>query len=143
MPIYGLYYHEVCFYIYTDAKVKMEVLGNEMGMEEKEMIRSCNFTQNVELPRVEIIEDFRGIYVPKVVENSLYFYLDGENMSTFCKDGNELLSTYYGDGFYNVEVEGDCLIEIMGVNDCRVEMYYLRKNEFRVIFGMGGLMYST
>ena len=143
MPLCGLCFHEVCFFIYTDARVEMEVLYDDMGMEEKEMIKDGCFDQNVKLPRVEILKDLRGIYVPEVVENSLYFYVESENMATFCKDGNELLSTYYGDGLYNVEVEGDCLIEIMGVNDCRVEIYYLRKNEFRVFSGMGGLKYST
>jgi len=142
IPLFELYYHEVCFFIYTDAKVEMEVIYDELGLEEKKMIKDGCFDQNVKLPREEI-PDGKKIYVSKVVENSLYFYVESENMATFCKDGNELLSTYYGDGLYNVEVEGDCLIEIMGVNDCRVEMYYLHKNEFRVFSGMAGLKYST
>ena len=142
MPLCGLYYHEVCFFINTDAKVEMEVMYDDLGLEEKEMINSGAFTQKVELPRVEIIKDFRKIYVPKVVENSLYFYIESENLVSFCKDGDELLTTFYGDGYYNVEVEGDCFIDIMSVNDCRVEMYYLSKNRFRVFSGMGG-SYST
>ena len=140
IPLCALKYHDVRFLITKDINVKMEVIYENMEDEEKERLKNSVFNQDVKLPEAVILINFIEIFVPNIVDNSLYFYIESENMATFCKDGNELLSTYYGDGIYNVEVNGDCFIDIMGVNNCRVEKYFLRKYEYRVWRGMGFLI---
>lgn len=145
IPLFAMFFQEIDIFIYAPEALKKEVWVDyeEMDNKLKDEISHSFFYQDLRLPKVLFKETDRQIYIPEFSENKVVIKVKGDRNVSFCGDGNELLSTYYGNGYYEVELNTSCILDVMGLEEKQIiEIYGIRNNKLQVWAGLSGLMFS-
>lgn len=145
VPLFAMFFQEIDIFIYAPEVLEKKVWVDyeEMDNKLKDEINHSFFYQDLKLPKVYLQETDRQLYIPEFSENKVVIKVKEGRLVTFCSKGEELLSTYYGNGYYEVELNTSGILDVMGLEEKQIiEIYGIRNNKLQVLSGLSGLMFS-